>query len=364
LRGSAQGKEKAAIGRVRIFVCIVLAVRFPLFSSPSRPSAWADVSLVHDGNVFETEGDAKSDASARLMFQCAWKRRSEKGAGLRLSLQGAVEAYGRYSKENRSLGQAVTGFSLPLNAAVSAGCDSDVRFKTFFETSRGYAFYKISPFLLWRMGRGFNGTAFFAVSRLDFIGGRLYDYSAHAGGIRVDWAAASAVVLSLQHFFGEVLYSREAYGLSNRLKNSEQWDALGLSQKDSNGETSVQFEWSQWLLLRGGIGYEVNRSNSYGYAFNRPKVNVLAVKSLAAGWTLGLFWTSQIKRYSDSLRPILQISPESENEENNCVLIDATKNLGQTASVKFQAGLYRNESPFRNLYYQKILYSVGLTRRF
>ncbi|HEX9934019.1 MAG TPA: hypothetical protein VGB38_02380, partial [bacterium] len=172
------------------------------------------------------------------------------------------------------------------------------------------------------------------------------------------------MLLGLQGVWGKVDYNRQAYGISSRSANFEQWTALGKSQKDPFGECSLQCEWTRWILLRVGLGYEVNRSNSYGYAYQRPKAHVLAVKSTASGWTFGFFWTSLVKRYSDSLRPILQIRPESENEENNVILADVAKTLDRGTSVKMQLGLYRNESPFRNLYYQKTLYSLGLTHSF
>jgi hypothetical protein len=324
------------------------------------------VSLVHDDNVFETMNGPSPDLTARLLFQCSWKRPLGPGGKTRLALnvQGAVEAYRRYSKENRSLTQAVLGCETPLNGSVRAGFDSDFRFKTFFEPGRGYAFFKVSPFVRCRLRQGWNGTLFFAASRLDFFGGSQYDYTARAGGAGIHWAAGSNLLVSVQCVFGEALYRRQAYGLFNWTKNFEQWRDLGVSQRDPYTEPFLVFEWTKWLFLRCGLGYEISRSNSYGYAFNRPKANVLAVKSFDSGWTFGFCWTSQVKRYSDSLRPILQISPESENEENNCVLIDASKNVGRMVSVKFQAGWYRNESPFRDLYYVKTLYSIGMTRSF
>jgi hypothetical protein len=343
---------------------MALAVWVPVVSSQSRPSAWLDVSLVHDDNVFETMSGARPDISARLLFQCSWKRRLDGQARLALNVQGAAEAYRRYSKENRSLTQVVLGCETPLKGSVWAGFDSDLRFKTFFEADRGYAFFKLSPFVRWRIRQGWNATVFSAASRLNFFGGGQYDYTACIGGASIHWAADPNLLVSVQCVFGEAFYQRQAYGLLNWTKNFEQWKALDTTQKDPYTEVSLHFEWTQWLLLRCGFGYEINRSNSYGYAFKRPKANVLAVKSLDAGWTFGFCWTSQMKRYSDSLRPILQISSESENEENNCVLIDASKSLGGMSSVKFQAGWYRNESPFRDLYYQKILYSLGVHHTF
>jgi hypothetical protein len=93
-------------------------------------------------------------------------------------------------------------------------------------------------------------------------------------------------------------------------------------------------------------------------------VQVLAVKGIGFRWTAGFYWSWQNRRYTDPLDPFLPIRPESENEENNCFLIDISRAVGRRTSLKVQAGMYRNESPFRDLYYRKILYSVGMTHAF
>ena len=118
------------------------------------------------------------------------------------------------------------------------------------------------------------------------------------------------------------------------------------------------------FLTRLSMGYQENRSNSYGYSFSCPRVKLLVVKEIVGSWILSGYGSLQQKKYTDSLDSTLQILPDTETEENSYIIFDLSKEISRKWGITFRTGWYINESPFRNRYYKKNLFSFGLTHRF
>jgi len=314
--------------------------------------------------VFESVDRRQADTAMRLLVQGSWKHRFPNTFFLSAYYRGGMEIYRRFSNENRSVNEWIAELELPVGSSGAFGLDVQERVKTFFHVRRGYAYSELSPYVRRRFSGGLNGTVYCDLSSLNYSEGTYFDCRSRRGGIRLEWALTSWMVSTFQCMLGDNRYRRQAYGFLSGSPYMEQWIALGQSQKDAFREWSVQVESARWLFVRLTVGYENNGSNNYGYGFRRPKMQFLAVKTIAAEWTVSIFWTSQMKRYKDSLRPILQVYPESENEENNFVMMDLTRTIAERTSLRVQAGLYRNESPFRDLYYRKTLYSIGIAHAF
>ncbi len=323
-----------------------------------------DASLVQDTNVFESLGSERTDTAARLLLQGAWNHRLYGTLRTAVHYRGALETYRRFSKEDRSVNEWVVQGEIPVGTWGAVGLDLRGRFKSFFHGPRGYSSFRGSPSFRWRISSEWNGMVFLESSVLNYAEGDFFDCRSGVAGLRFEWVPTARVVFAFQGTKGDARYDRPAYRFSAGPSGGTSWTAAGQWQHDTFYEWSLQIESTAWVLVRAGFGYETNASNNYGYAFRRPKAQVLAVKGIGVDWTVGLFWTWQIRRYSDPLAPFLAIRPESENEENNCVLVDVSRAITRRTSVKLQAGVYRNESPFRDLYYRKTLYAAGVTHAF
>lgn len=354
-----RGRRNATVLWMWIGFCIGVV---PAVSKSSTSKF--DVSLVRDSNVFESVNAGQADAAGRLLFQATWKRRFFNSFQTGLSYRGGGEFSPRFSNESRAVNEWNAQGEIFLKPLGSAGFDLTERLKTFFRGQRGYSYTEGCFYFRRRLCSGLNATGFYSLSRMDYAGGKYFDCRSNWGGVRFHWAAARRMAWTFQGSTGNVRYTRQAFDILRRSLYSEEWIASGQIQKDSFREWSVQCESLCWLFLRLNVGYETSDSNNYGYAFRRPRIHLLAVKSVASDWTVGVVWSYLKKRYSDSLKPILQIRPESENEENNYVLADLTRVLSEKTSLRIQAGWYCNESPFRDLYYEKMLYSVGVNHAF
>jgi hypothetical protein len=126
----------------------------------------------------------------------------------------------------------------------------------------------------------------------------------------------------------------------------------------------LQAEWYGWALLRIGISYRRNVSNSYGYAYEVPTIHVLGARALPWKLTVRIFVSLQWKTYTDPLQPFLQIRPDTEIEENNTMVLDLSRDFGRGWEIVLRSAWYQNESPFRNLFYKKRVIGIGLSKRF
>jgi hypothetical protein len=253
---------------------------------------------------------------------------------------------------------------IPIQTGLSSGVTFQGRNKTFFNAEGGYSFYQASPFFRWSLPYGLRGSLFYTISFLNYSRGLNYDYRYRGGGIRLGLALWSRLTWDLRWTLGSLRYDRYAFAYEKIDPQTYQWFDLGMTQKDDLQEISTTLEIYKWALIRIEFSYLKNSSNSYGYSYTGPKINVLAAKSLPWSLTLRFYWTLLLKNYTDSLQPLLQLRPDTENEENNFTLIDISKDLKQNLSLRFRMGWYQNESPFRDLYYEKNLISLGLTQRF
>ena len=129
-------------------------------------------------------------------------------------------------------------------------------------------------------------------------------------------------------------------------------------------EFATGLEIYQWIFAGIQLSYQKIQSNNYGYAYTCPRLRCILAKSFKWDLTVRFYWSLYLKDYSDDLKPILQVFPDSENEENSFTVVDLSKDLRNQLSVHVRLGWYQNESPFRDLYYQKQLLSMGLTKRF
>lgn len=328
---------------------------------------WAsrvDLSVVRDNNVFESLSDHSADYAGRILVEFSSTGRPLKDMMLSIHYTGGLEAYWWHTIENRMVNDATTVCEIPLNKRFSIGANFHGRSKTFFHAQRGYRFFQGSPFIRWTSSFGLTGTIFYSQTSLDYAEGSQFDYQYRNGGILLEFAFWPGVQWDLQLTLGALHYDRSAFDYEEMTFQTYQWFEKGIQQKDHLKEVSTTLEVYKWALIRIGFSYQKNTSNSYGYSYRCPKIKILAAKSFPWGLTLSLYWTLLLKQYTDSLQPILQLRPDTENEENSFILADLSKDLRNNLSLRFRLGRYKNESPFRDLYYEKNIISVGITQRF
>lgn len=322
-----------------------------------------DISWVRDSNVFESLTETLADHTGRLLIELSGRGQTLRPLTVWLRYKGGLEGYGQYSIENRMVNDGMATCEIPIQHSISSGVTVQCKAKTFFQTSRGYLLPQVSSFLRWSLPHGLRGTLVYSFSFLDYTQGTYFDTKHQSISLILTVAPIPEVTFDLQGTTGKLKYERHAFEYV-WADTAYQWFDLGRRQKDHFHEISAQIEIYKWALCRIRCSYQKNVSNSYGYSHSCPELRMIIAKSLPWDLTLRFFWTLQWKQYVDSFQPLLQIRPDSENEESSFTIIDISKDFFKNSSLRFRLGWYRNESPFRDRYYEKNLLSLGFTQRF
>jgi len=345
--------------------CLII---FLSFYSRAGAENWrwnsrADMAYGLDNNIFETLSDPIADYTGRLLYHVNGSGRLTASLWTSVDYQGGVELYSSYSEENRMIHDLSLGLETPLRQGLILGFSAHARDKRFLTIQRGFTQASFSPSMRFSSANGMNTTLYFSLGRLNYFLGSEFDYTNLLGGIRLELGIWPRVTWNFQASGGFSFFNRESYDLRYLGGSIYQWISKDEKQLDRFVEMTTGLEIYQWALFGIQISYQKILSNNYGYSFVCPRLQFIAAKSFVWNLTVRFYWSLYLKGYTDDLKPLLQIWPDSENEENSFWVLDISKDFQKTLSVRLRMGWYQNESPFRDLYYQKRILSLGISRR-
>ena len=332
---------------------------------PSRGLRWQarlDMEVLHEDNVFESLTAQQADNSSRLSVHFKTASNLSTCQKLHLTYQGGLEGHQKYSRENRFIQHASLGYTLSPFKNVMVGLYTQDRWRKFFQEDRGYHWIKPDIYLQVVLPYGWiiRGTSSLAWVR--YFGTDWFDFNSRSDGLTLIWHRSSKFQIFSGYFTELMKFERTAYGYDYM---TPEGNFLPKNEKQRNlvRHLSFGFEWMGWLLCRMKASYEWQFSNSYGYEYEQPVLELMLVKLMPWSLTMRFYGRYQNKQYLDSLDPF-QISPYIESEENTRFLCDLIRDFPAGRSLRLRAGWYRNESPFRNLYYEKTMFSIGFSQTF
>ncbi len=337
---------------------------FPQFSISKSWSAKCSVGMLHDSNVFESYDRPVQDGLGRIWFDAGGRVRPLRPLLLFVNYSGGVDVYAARPVEDRTVHTLIGSAEMPLWGKNVIGMDLQGKVKSFLRLDRGYGTGRLSPFLRLNLFDRALLKASWAVSGFDYSPGEAFDYSARASSIVLESSPFPRVRWSLGFASHELRYKRQAVEWVFPEYRISPWIPLGFSQRDRVTEFSASAEvycWAYWLLR---YSYERNRSNGYGYSYRDPEFEIVFAKMLPWRLNVKLFWTRRAKTYSDPLTPFLQVRPDAEDETTSETLLDVSRTLNEKMTARVRVARYRNESPFRNLYYRKDIASLGFCYEF
>ena len=321
-------------------------------------------SLLQDTNVFESFDKAKQDHLARVWLDGTGRIHPVKPLFLYLNYSGGFDAFAVQTSENRTVHALFGLVEIPLRKKTYLGAELQGKTSVYLKTERNYATWRIAPFLRMQLLDGFQFYLSWTFSAFDYAPGHSFDYRFQNGRLSLESSPLPQVKWSLNVASYVMTYKREALKCLLPSSIEPSWISLGYEQKDRILEYSASFEAFYWAYLLVRFSYENNRSNSFGYSYRDPRIEVIFAKMLPLSLNLKLFWTYRAKSYTDSLAPSLQIRPDAEDETNSQALLDVSRKMNERWTARLRVARYRNESPFRNLYYQKDVASFGCTYEF
>jgi hypothetical protein len=344
--------------------CLIGLFLIPQFSFSKSWSAKASAGLLHDTNVFESYDSQVQDGVGRFWFDAAAAVRPVKPLHLWVNYSGGIDIYAGQAAEDRAVHTLMGSAELPLRGKTALGLDLQAKVKSFMRVDRGYVTGRFSPYLRVNLFDRALFKASWTVSEFDFSPGDAFDYSSRSAGAVVESSPLPRVKWSLGFASHELRFRRQAVKWVFPDYKISPWIPLGFSQKDEISEFSASVEvyyWAYWLMR---CSYERNRSNGYGYSYRDPEFELVIAKMLPWRLNVKLFLTQRAKTYSDPLTPFLQIRPDAEDETTSQTLLDVSRSLNKKVTARFRLARYRNESPFRNLYYRKDIASLGFCYEF
>jgi hypothetical protein len=316
-----------------------------------RVSGRVQIGVVHDTNVLEELGDETADQHLSLFGSVNHRLSFGEHVRLESSAQLGLLRYRDVDDDSRVLGQGRWQLSYETREGVAFGGSIllDGRDYADSASTRGYGLFRSEIFLRGPVGP-FVG---------EVTGGRtLLDYKITPGqeqsGNRIDGAIRRRVlrhvVLGVGAGTGSFRFNRRAVRISSATPVVE-----GFNQRDEFVRVALDAQYLRGIFVALGYAYLDNDSNSFGnsYAYHRVDVTTrLRIRN--PDLSLGLSLRLESRDYADDLSRFDVINFDSEREENNHVIVELSRPLREDLSVKVRTGWHRNESVFRDRFYERV----------
>jgi hypothetical protein len=323
-----------------------------------------DASLIQDSNVFETMDSTRNDLSGRFMLLVSAGYRLTHGQVLDFQYSGGLEAYSRFKEENRSVHHSTLAYTWQASRQINIGLAAEGRLRQFFEAERGYRWLKSGGSAALRLPWGFALTGYSFRAWMTHQGSSWFDFESQSDGV----VLACRIDHSLKGFAGyhtelQKLH-RPAYDYYYYTPTFADWKVREDDQENLIREVSMGLEWTRWMVVQIQVRYQRLFSNSYGYAYEQPSLEFTGARTLPWELTFRMFGRMQIKTYEDDMAPLGPLYPDTESEENQALCFDLIRDLISKTSLRIRWAWYRNESPIRDLYYEKTSISIGISQYF
>lgn len=319
------------------------------------------LSLLYSDNVFESIDQTQDDGAARLrLCLCSPAYRIHPNLICKMDLQGGYEGYHQHPVENRWVHQitGLTGWQPVKNISIHLQIREKTRY--FFDTAQGYNETTITPAIRFLPGAGISLEWEYAWSDRNFRNGSLFDSYSSGNKFNAKWRISRAFAVTAFYHEATQQFVRKALVFVDTLSFTES----EADQRDQFEQIGFQIELYFNALIRAGFIQERNQSNSHGFNYTKPQIHFLCAKTFPGRWTASFFMRLAWKNYKDSFAPFWPVSTDTEIEENNSIWMMVSKDIHPALTAKAQVGWHRNESPFRNRYYSKHYFILGISYTF
>ncbi len=309
-----------------------------------------------DTNVEEQVHDGRSAENGRLLLDFKAQNRYWTA-----SYQGGGQLYTGFSIENKMAHELAAAVHRPLLKNFQLGMQTWGRLKHFINADRDLAFGFLQPFILMSLNEHTSIQTAFRQEVLDYKQSDYFDYTGYGVNVQVRRKISTGWSVMPQFSWQRNFFVRQAY---SSLANRNALASLSEKQRDNLTNIGLQSEWL-WrsLLVTALYRYEMNGSNSYGYGYIRHVLSTIFAQQWQRWFFRGCFsW--QKKNYQDKLLPYLPLALDTEQEENNFIVLDLSRDLSDGLCIVARLAWYQNESPWANLYYRKTLTQLFFEWRF
>lgn len=312
----------------------------------------------YDSNIFESGSRRVASGSARFLLNTRGERRSSRWQ-TQYHYSTALQAYNGHRTENKLSHEAAAALGARLRPWLHLAAQATGTLKFYLENAADYGTTSGNLTASFLLPARFTAEASAETGQLDYVTTDLYDFTFDGVelGLRRSLTVNGAVAVSLNRRMLD--YERQ------RLYYDSQ---LGLiigpaKQQDALTTLRVAVTYGRKVVAQCAVEAQRNRSNSFGYDFNRLRVSGLLGFRPRAGWMLRAAGLLQSKTYRDDLSKLNLLDLDTEREQSNFLVVDLSRDLSAEIALVTRAAFYDNESTVPGVFYRKTLYFAGLEVR-
>jgi hypothetical protein len=312
----------------------------------------------HDGNIYESSSRRTASGSARFLLSTRGDRRSTR-CQVHYNYSAALQTYPGYGNENKLShdlgGQAGVRISSWLHLSSGANATLKVYLENIADygtTSGNVTASLVLPHQLSVQVSGETG-------QLDYAQTDLFDFTFNGVEMALRRPLSTSGMVELGLNRRALRYERRALA-----DNSAQGlFPMAVAQRDALTTMRVGMAYGRKIVVQLAFEAQFNRSNSFGYDFNRLRVSGLLGFRPARRWMLRAAGLVQNKSYRDDLSRLNLRDLDTEREQSNFLVLDLSRDLSPQISLVTRAAVYNNESIVSGVFYRKTLYFAGLEVR-
>lgn len=230
----------------------------------------------------------------------------------------------------------------------------------YVSTEDGYLQRTAELFLVVGLSRNLNWALSYRSSLVDFKAFSMFDFSTEEEESTLDMKLPGPLRTKITVLYRKTDFERASLRLE-KIGDDLYLRPLSESQRDRLWQVSIGLGFYKDVWVKGGYSFLDNNSNSYGYSFQAHRFSLLLARVIRKDIVFQLYSTVQLKRYSQSLRLTLPLTPRPERVEDDLLVARLSRDISEHCTVTLQYGFYRSESSQRGRYYTRNSYSLGLT---
>jgi hypothetical protein len=313
----------------------------------------------YDSNIYESSTRPIASGAGRFLLNTRGERRDERWQ-MQYAYAAVLQSYPGYGNENKLSHDLFGQAGVRLRPWLQFSTRANATLKLYLENVADYATTSGSVIAGVTLPKKILVELSAETGQLDYSATDFYDFTFDGLELAVRGSPRP-------NCFLETLINRRELRYGNRRALAYRGD-LGLVpkpelQRDALTTWRVAATFGRKFLAQAALEAQTNRSNSFGYDFDRLRVSGLLGFRSGKRWMLRAAGMVQGKRYRDDLARLNLRDLDSEREQSNFVAVDLSRDFSATVSAMTRIAFYDNESTVPGVFYRKALYFAGLEIR-
>jgi hypothetical protein len=312
----------------------------------------------YDSNIYES-GSQQASGSARFLLNTAGDYRSMR-LQMHYNYAAALQTYPGFGDENKLSHDLSGQIGVRIKPWLHISSKANAALKFYLEENLANygatsGHLTASFFLPHSFAVDLSGET----GQLDYALTDAYDFTFNGVelALRRRLSASSAIELTCNR--RELRYQRRAFEYSS----VEGLFPKTIAQRDALTTGRAAMTYGRKIVAQIALEAQSNRSNSFGYDYNRFRVSALLGFRPAPRWMLRAAGLLQNKRYRDDLLRLNLRDLDTEREQSNFLVVDLSRDFSAAVSLVTRAAFYDNESTVPGVFYRKTLFFAGVEIR-